>query len=96
MPSRYNRLPTHMQAPARRYVESKIPPGDFLYHILCNDFTSACDYADCENLGNLLNWALWLKNDIPMSCWGSKEEVHQWLNTQPVVDWKGPVDVPTL
>ena len=75
----YDCLPEHMQDGARLYIEQGIPPGGFLMAVLCNDLVGAVGRADAVNQSRLVNWALWLHNDIPMAAWGSLEKVQAWM-----------------
>ena len=76
----YDRLPKHMQEGAKLYVEHGKLSGSFLTAILENDFVSAACNADHINLMFLHNWASWLLNDAPMTCWGSREAVTAWCD----------------
>ncbi len=75
----YNSLPEHMQSGARLYIEQGIEPGRFLMAVLCNDLSGAASRADGINQRCLLDWAMWLHNDISASAWGSEEKVLAWM-----------------
>jgi hypothetical protein len=75
----YERLPEHMQAGARRYIEQGIPPGGFLEAVLANDLVGAFARADEVNRGAMRAWTLWLYNDIPSSAWGDPSMVDEWM-----------------
>ena len=62
-----------------RYVSRKIPTGDFLYAVLCNDLRNAIGRADSENLRDIVEIVQYCHWEIPSVCWGSPEEVRAWL-----------------
>lgn len=62
-----------------RYVQHRIPPGDFLMAILENNFQKACGCADDENLRNLPAYAAFVHNELPYACHGSLADVYTWL-----------------
>lgn len=76
----YLSIPLHMREGARDYVEKGIKPGSFLYNILINDFVSAAGCADSINQRYLYQWAAWLINELPQSCWGSEWAVQRWID----------------
>ena len=69
----------HMLDGIKRYVEQRVPPGDFLTAVLCNDLREACGRADDGNLANLPAYVAYLYNEAPGACWGSKEKMLAWL-----------------
>lgn len=75
----YSRLPEHMQAGARRYIERGIPPGHFLTAVLSNNMAEAFSRADDINTAAMLDWAMWTYNDIPRNSHGSPEAVSAWI-----------------
>jgi hypothetical protein len=75
----YSSLPGHMQGGMQRYIENRVPPGDFLYAVLTNDLIGAYDRADDVNSARLRDYALFLYNQAPRACYGSKENVAAWL-----------------
>lgn len=79
MTPKYDRLPEHMREGAAEYVERRLPPGGFMYAVLCNDLTGAIGKADEDNLAAIVQWAHWLWWDIPSQCWGSPAKVEAWL-----------------
>ena len=62
-----------------RYVNDKIETGGFLRACLENDLTNAIGNADMENREKLWVIVNYIYNEIPASCWGSKEKVAKWL-----------------
>jgi hypothetical protein len=78
-PYNYDRLPAHMIAGARLYIEEGVEPGSFLRAVLENDFAHAWARADHINTVYMKAWAEWLWNDIPGDAWGSRNAVEAWL-----------------
>lgn len=75
----YDGLPEHMRHGMQTYIEAHEEPGGFLMAVLENDFMEACGRADEENLMRLHDYAIFLYNKVPATCWGSKEKVKAWL-----------------
>jgi hypothetical protein len=61
------------------YIERGYRPGAFLRAVLANDLVGAFGHADRENFAAMDVWAMWLYNEAPASCWGSREKVAAWL-----------------
>ena len=76
-----DRLPEHMRADARAYVEEGEPPGGFLMAVLCNDLMGAFSRADGTNERHMKAWTMWLFNDAPSVCWGDEETVNEWIES---------------
>lgn len=64
------------------YVEKKIPTGGFLEAVLSNDLCDAIGRADAENARQLKEIVVYIYNEIPSTCWGSREKVKKWLNSK--------------
>ena len=47
--------------------------------VLENDLTEAIGRADEENILILKDIVGYIFNELPMTCWGSKEKVKAWL-----------------
>lgn len=62
-----------------RYVHQRIAPGHFLLAVLANDLRAACARADHVNRHALFGIVLYINNELPAACWGSKECVQAWL-----------------
>lgn len=65
----------------RAYVEQGRPVAerDFLEAVLLNDLVNAFGRADTENLPRIRDYVVWMWNEAPSSCWGSKEKVEKWV-----------------
>ncbi len=75
----YSRLPEHMQGGMKSYIEDRFPPGGFLRAVLENKLVEAFGRADQINAERLKDYASFLYNEAPSSCWGSEENVEAWL-----------------
>lgn len=74
----YSLLPEHMIAGTKRYIEDGVPGGHFLTAILENDFMNTVCNADGVNIKHLKEWAIFLYNKAPASCWGNRKKVREW------------------
>lgn len=72
-------IPDHMKPGAFNYVMYGIPPGEFLYRVLCNDFFRACNHADHDNANSLFTYKYFLAELDPRS-WGNESNVQWWIN----------------
>lgn len=64
------------------YVEHKLPTGGFLEAVLSNDLFGAFGKADDFNKRIMNEIVLYVYNEIPSTCWGSKEKVEAWLKSK--------------
>lgn len=62
-----------------RYVNDKVPPGDFLQAVLENNLKESFQRADEDNIRSMFEIVQFIYNEIPASCWGSPEKVKKWL-----------------
>jgi len=62
-----------------RYVQRRIPTGDFLQAVLENNLAQSFGRADNQNRANLYDIVCYCYNEIPSACWGSPEKVRAWL-----------------
>lgn len=73
-----------------RYAAFRVPrPGHFMYAVLTNDLREACARADVDCAAHLWDLVYFLGNYAPAGCWGSAEQVAEWLEDrqEPVV-WR--------
>jgi hypothetical protein len=47
--------------------------------VLENNLVEAFGRADETNAARMRDWATWLFNEAPSTCWGSPEKVQAWL-----------------
>jgi len=73
-------IPQHIRAGLDRYVKGGIKTGGFLYAVLTNDLFEAVGRADIESRINLFDICDYIYNKVPLSCWGSKEKVKEWID----------------
>lgn len=64
-----------------RYAVQKIETGSFLRSILENDLFEAIGRADMFNMRDKVFYDVcnYIYNELPETCWGSKEKVATWL-----------------
>ena len=75
----YSRLPEHMRDGARLYIERGIPGGSFMTAVFSNDLVRAFQRAEDANTAAMRQWASFLHNEAPRNCWGSPEDVSEWI-----------------
>ena len=75
-------IPARMMPAILEYVDHRVPPGDFLRAVICNDLRGACVQGDDENLRNLPAYVEYFYNEVPSQCWGSREKMDAWLSAQ--------------
>lgn len=78
MKPNYEMLPEHMQEGMQLWVERGIEPGSFLTAVLCNDLMGALGKADSTNIDRLKDYGMFLYNEVPSTCFGSREKVRAW------------------
>lgn len=76
---KYPKVPEHTIGGLKRYVESRIMPGDFLYNVLSNNLSGAIKHADQANERALIDIVKFCYWEIPVVSWGSPEKVEAWL-----------------
>ena len=76
-------IPSDLIKSLTYYVEHHSETGGFLRAVLENDLTEAIGRADLDNLLILKDIVGYIFNELPMSCWGSKEKVKAWLKAGP-------------
>ena len=75
----YESLPEGLRGGIERYIEHGIRPGSFLEAVLTNDLFSAFGRADLINRHRMFDICMWIYNEAPSQCWGSKEKVEAWI-----------------
>lgn len=61
------------------YVEHRMHPGVFLVAVLSNNLFHAFEKADHKNQLQMHEIVKYIYNNIPRTCWGSKEIVESYL-----------------
>lgn len=82
------KIPEYTKEDIDQYVTRRIPPGDFLHAVLCNDLMEAMGRADDENREAIYAICVYIYNNIPANCWGSKEKVELWLKTPTEIEFE--------
>lgn len=77
----YGILPRHMREGMQLWIERGIDGGSFMMSILCNDFMGAVSRADSTNIDRLKDFAMFLYNEAPPACFGSREKVKAWAES---------------
>ncbi len=77
----YEGLPEGLRGGAQRYIESGIEPGGFLSAVICNDLLGAVGRADATDILELPKIVRWFYNEAPGDCWGSRDAMHQWVQS---------------
>ena len=72
----------HMMGAIRRYINDRLPPGDFLTGIITNDLRRATLHADDTNIGNIPAFVAYFYNEAPSQCWGSQQNMDRWMSEQ--------------
>lgn len=76
----FKALPEHCRGSVRDYVLYGIGFGNFLGKVFENDLSGAALAADDTNIRYLAEYARLLHN-APRDCWGSKEKVDDWIQS---------------
>lgn len=75
-------LPEHMRSAVELYLTHGILPGGFLTAVLENKLIEAAVKADHINIQRLRDWADFVYNWLPATCWGSETFVKAWSRKQ--------------
>jgi len=71
-----------IKAAIDRYAKDGVPTGGFLMTVLHNDLVGALSKADEGNLVDLKEIVAYCYNEIPGNCWGSPENVKEWIENK--------------
>jgi len=72
-------IPEHCRYGVALYVMEGCSTGDFLQAVLTNDLMHAVEKADDLNATALSNYARYLYNYTPRSCYGDESNVDKWI-----------------
>ena len=81
----YSGIPEHMRRGVKLYLKQGLRPGEFLTAILENNLVQSVCRADQINLAQIVEWAKFLYNEMPMGSWGSKEKVNAWIKKRRII-----------
>lgn len=73
-------VPEHLRGGLDRYITKGIPTGGFLRAVLSNDLAGAIRNGDDESIGHLRGIYQFLYWNVPASCFGDDESVHDWIS----------------
>lgn len=77
------KIPTTTKEALDRYAKHRVPTGGFLRAVLEDKLFEAFNRADGENTRAMKEIVMYVWNDMPADCWGSKEKVDAWLKGSP-------------
>ena len=80
-------IPVNIIESLRRYADNHIKPGSFVLACLQNDLQMAIRRADEASLAALPDLVNYLVNRLPYNCWGSREQVEDWLSCRKQRPW---------
>jgi len=67
----------------RRYADHHVPTGSFLKAVFSNDLFEALGRADEENQRDITEICSYIYNEVPASCWGSRDAYEHWIKDKP-------------
>ena len=73
-------VPNHIKIAITAWVFEAQVPGNFTKAVLENDLYKAVTGADPTVLPHLKDIVLYMMNEVPALCWGSKEKMSSWSN----------------
>lgn len=77
---RVDNIPSHTLASIERYIEDRVPVGDFLRCVISNDLLGAINHADEFNMPAIPAIVAYLWRNAPSICWKSERNYYAWLN----------------
>jgi hypothetical protein len=89
----YEIYPGNTAGGAKRWIENRIKPGDFLTAVIENNLAEALGRADEDNRAAIFKIVSWWYNEAPSPCWGSPEKVKAWAKG-PVIEKEAPDETP--
>jgi hypothetical protein len=77
-----DRIPALTLETLRNYIEYGVVTGGFLNSVLTDSLFGAYAKADNENREALGDIVMFIYNEAPGGCWGSKDHVKEWLDKE--------------
>ena len=77
----YDRIRTDIRVSLDRYAKDRVPVGGFLTAVLANDLMEAACRADAYNRYTLYEICMYVYNEMPANCHGSREAVRKWIES---------------
>jgi len=74
----YSMIRPHIKKSLVDYAKYNYSTGGFLKSVLENDLAGALGKADRDNRENIYHIVKFVYNELPASCWVSKEKVKKW------------------
>lgn len=78
--ARYSAIPEMTLHSLSLYVNEGVPTGSFLRSVLSNDLFGAFERADQQNRDVIGLLVMYIYNEIPSECWGTRKHYHAWLD----------------
>ena len=75
-------VPPPLRAALGRWIRDAELPGEFLFAVLANDLRETIGTAGPAELQLLPAIILHLVNNAPPQCWGSRNDVAEWLHSR--------------
>jgi hypothetical protein len=75
-------IPHHMHDGIVLYLLHGIEPGGFMTAVICNDLKNAFGRADHINREAMFDYVNWFYNAAPSECWGSVENMNDWIKSR--------------
>jgi len=75
----YDKLPEHIRAGFRVYIEEGQLPGGFIQAVLRNDLRESFARADDVNILRMFDIVKFMYNEAPARCWGSQAHIEAWV-----------------
>ena len=72
-------VPEHLVSGLALYLIKGIEPGGFMMAVLQNDLMGAFSRADINSRAGLWELVMFLYNDAPRNCYGSREVIEAWM-----------------
>ena len=76
-----DKVPIHLLEALVRWGKKECITGDFLGAVLSNDLMEAIGRADDDSMASLKYIAMFIYNELPRDCHGSKDIVSQWAKS---------------
>lgn len=77
---KYERIPERLRDSLDRYARDGIPTGDCLGAVLIGDLFGAFGRADPVTTAAMPAIVAYVRNELPLSCYGSEAAVDGWLS----------------
>ncbi len=73
-----DKVPSHLLQALVHWGQKECFTGDFLAAVLSNDLMGAIGRADEQSLAAIRHITMFVYNELPRDCHGSKARVKQW------------------